>query len=75
MLDFDIHVHEKERRMAVADVAERKKWPAIGFRCLLRESRLSQEPVSNATKGKPVRRQTLSTIRQAVNRITRANYR
>lgn len=36
---------------------------------LIRESMLSQAPVSNAIKGKPVRRQTLSIIRQTAARI------
>ena len=74
MLDFGIHVYEKQRKMVVADASERKKWSDIGLRRLMKESKLSQEPVSNAIKGKPVRRQTLSTIRQAANRITGASY-
>jgi hypothetical protein len=41
----------------------------------MRESKLSQEPVSNAIKGEPVRRQTLSMIRQAANRVTGASCR
>jgi hypothetical protein len=74
MLDFGIHVYEKQRKMVVADASERKKWSiVIGLRRLMRESKLSQEPVSNAIKGKPVRRQTLSTIRQAAKRITGDN--
>jgi hypothetical protein len=76
MLDFGIHVYEKQKKMVVADASERKKWSVdIGLRRLMRESKLSQEPVSNAIKGKPVRRQTLSTIRQAAKRITGASYR
>jgi hypothetical protein len=75
MLDFGIHVYEKQGRMVVADASERKKWSDIGLRRLMRESNLSQEPVSKAIKGKPVRRQTLSTIRQAANRITGASFR
>ena len=75
MLDFGIHVYEKQRKMVVADASERKKWSAIGLRRLIRESKLSQEPVSRAIKGDPVRHQTLSTIRQAANRITGPRYR
>ena len=75
MLDFGIHVYEKQRKMVVADASERKKWSDIGLRRLMRESKRSQEPVSNAIKGKPVRRQTLLTIRQAANRTTGASYR
>jgi hypothetical protein len=71
-----VKVYEKQRKMVVADASERNKWSVvIGLRRLMRESKLSQEPVSNAIKGKPVRRQTLSMIRQAVNRITGASFR
>jgi hypothetical protein len=73
MLDFSIQVYEKQRKMVVADASERKRWFAIGVRRLMRESKLSQEPVSNAIKGKPVRRQTLSIIRQAVARMILAS--
>jgi hypothetical protein len=75
-LDFGLQVYEKQRKMVVAEASEREKWSVvIGLRRLIRESKLSQEPVSNAIKGKPVRRQTLSTIRQAANRITGASFR
>jgi hypothetical protein len=74
MIDSDIRVFEKRARLVIADPSERKSWAAIGLRRLMRESKLSQEPVSNAIKGKPVRRQTLSTIRQAANTITGASY-
>jgi hypothetical protein len=71
ILDFGIHVYEKQRKMVVADASERKKWSVvIGLRRLMRESKLSQEPVSRAIKGEPVRHQTISIIRQAVARIT-----
>ena len=76
MLDIGIHVYEKQKKMVVADASERKKWSVvIGLRRLMRESKLSQEPVSKAIKGIAVRRQTLSTIRQAANRITGASLR
>jgi hypothetical protein len=75
MLDFVIHAYEKQRRRIVADALERKKCSVvIGLRRLMRESKLSQEPVSHAIKGEPVRRQTLSTIRQAANRITGVSF-
>jgi hypothetical protein len=75
MLDFGIHVYEKQRKLVVAEASERKKWSVIGLRRLMRESKLSQEPVSMAIKGKPVRRQTLSTIRPAGISITGASFR
>jgi hypothetical protein len=75
MLDFGIHVYEKQRKMVVAAASERKRWCLIGLRRLMRESKLSQAPVSRAIKGKPVRRQTLSIIRQAATRIKGASFR
>ncbi len=73
MIDSDIPVFEKRAKLVIADPSEQKRWSDIGLRRLMRESKLSQEPVSKAIKGKPVRRQTLSTIRQAANRITGAS--
>jgi hypothetical protein len=71
MLDSQVYVYEKQRKTVVADASERKSWSAIGVRRLMRESNLSQEPISNAIKGKPVRRQTLSIIRQTAAEIQR----
>ncbi len=73
MIDSDIRVFEKQSKLVIADPSERKRWSDIGLRRLMRESKLSQDPVSKAIKGKPVRRQTLSTIRQAAKRITGAS--
>jgi hypothetical protein len=71
MLDSQVYVYEKKRRTVVADALERKTWSAIGVRRLMRESKLSQAAVSNAIKGKPVRRQTVSIIRQAATKVRR----
>jgi DNA polymerase type B, organellar and viral len=69
MVDPQSYVYEKQGNMVVADASDRKSWSAIGVRRLMRESKLSQAPVSNTIKGKPVRRQTLSVIRQAADKI------
>lgn len=34
MLDFGIHVHEKQRKTVVADLTERRGWSLIGLRRL-----------------------------------------
>jgi hypothetical protein len=60
MLDSQVYVYEKQRKTVIADASERKSWSAIGVRRLMIEANQSQAPVSNAIKGKPVRRQTLS---------------
>ena len=70
MLDSGIHVYERQRKMVVADASERKEWVRIGLRRLMRESKRSPNTVSKAIKGKPVRPQILSDIRQAAARIT-----
>jgi hypothetical protein len=75
MLDFDIKVYEKQKTMVIAEAFERERWSDIGVRRLMRESKLSQAAVSKAIKGEPIRRQTLSTIREAAKRITGASFR
>jgi hypothetical protein len=69
MVDSDIYIYEKRTKLVIADASERKKWSDVGPRRLMRESNLSQEPVSNAIKGKGVRPRTLAIIRQTAARI------
>lgn len=69
MMDSEIYTYEELRKMVVLDVSERKRLSAIGVRRLMRESKLSQAPVSKAIRGEPVRRQTLSIIRQTAARL------
>jgi hypothetical protein len=69
MLDSQVYVYEKQSKTFVANALERKSWSAIGVRRLMRETTLSQTPISNAIKGKSVRRQTLSIIREAAAKI------
>jgi hypothetical protein len=69
MIDSDIFIFEKRTKLVIADSSERKKWRAIGLRRLMRESKLTQAPVSNVLRGKPVRHRTLSIIRQAADRL------
>jgi len=70
MLDSDIYVYEKRTKLVIADPSERKRWFAIGVRRLIRESCLSQKTVYKILAGDPVRRDTLSSFRQAIDRIT-----
>jgi hypothetical protein len=69
MIDSDIFVYEKRMKLVIADPSERQRWSDSGVRRLIRESKLSQTPVSNAIKGKPVRPRTLAIIRQTAARI------
>lgn len=70
MLDSGIHVYEKQRKMVVADRALRDEITKHGLRQLMRATTLSQHTIEKVIQGKPVRRQTLSIIREAVARIT-----
>jgi hypothetical protein len=69
MLDFDIHLYEQQRHALVGDATERKRWSAIGVRPLMRLTGLTQATVYKILAGKPVRRQTLSIIRQTADRL------
>jgi len=69
MIDSDIFVYEKRTKLVIADPSERKKFAAIGWRRLAKESKLSLSPVGKVIKGKGVRPQTLSIIRQTTARI------
>jgi hypothetical protein len=69
MVDSDIYIFEKRTKLVIADPSERKKWSAIGLRRLMRESKLTQAPVSNGLKGKGVRPRTLSIIRETADRL------
>jgi hypothetical protein len=69
MIDSDTYFYEKRKKLEIADPSERKKWSAIGLRRLMRESNLSQTPVSNALNGIGVRPRTLAIIRQTAERL------
>jgi hypothetical protein len=71
MVDSDIYVYERRTRLVVADPLERRRWFALGVRRLIRETKLSQTPVSNAIKGMPVRPRTLSIIRRVATTLSR----
>lgn len=62
--------YEIPRNMSIASSSEVETWTAIGIRRLMRESNLSQKTVYKILVGDPVRRQTLSSFRQAVDGIT-----
>jgi hypothetical protein len=70
MVDSDVFVYENRSKLVVANASERESWEKIGLRCLMRECKLSQAPISKAIKGTPVRVRTLSTIRETVSRIS-----
>jgi hypothetical protein len=67
MLDSETYVFEELGRMAVADIADRKKWRAPGVRAAIRKSGLSPTTVYAILEGKPVRRNTLETFKREVD--------
>ena len=67
MLDSEIHVFEKQGKMVVADVSDRKKWRASGVRAAIRKSGLSPTTVYAIFEGKPVRRSTLVNFMRSVD--------
>jgi hypothetical protein len=70
MIDSDIFIYERRTKLVIADPSERKRFAAIGWRRLARESKLSPTPVGNAIKGEWVRPRTLSIIRQTAARLS-----
>jgi hypothetical protein len=70
MIDSDVFVYEKGTKLVVADPSERKRWSAVGVRRLIRVSGLSQKTVYKILAGDPVRRHTLSSFRQAIDKIS-----
>ena len=69
MVDSDMYIYEKRTKLVIADPSERKKWSAIGVRRLMRESGLSQKTVYKILSGGPVRRHTMASFRQAIDKI------
>jgi hypothetical protein len=67
MLDSEIHVFEKQGKMAVADVSDRRKWRESGVRAAIRKSGLSPTTVYAIFEGKPVRRYILETFRRTLD--------
>jgi hypothetical protein len=70
MLDFSVHVYEKQRKMVVADKALGDEIAKHGLRQLMRATKLSQHTIEKVIKGKPVRKTTLEQINAAVRAAT-----
>ena len=70
LLDFKLKEYGKTR-MVVAESLDRRRWKQIGVRSLIRKSALSQKAVYAIITGKPVRKETLTSFRKAVDPPTR----
>jgi hypothetical protein len=53
--------------MAVANVADRRRWKKTGVRNLIRKSKLSQKAVYAILNGQPVRASTLAIFQRAID--------
>jgi hypothetical protein len=69
MIDPKLLVYELQSKMSVAEPSERQNWSTLGIRRLMRQSGLSQKTVYSILAGKPVRRYTLFSFRQAADKI------
>jgi hypothetical protein len=63
MLDPKIQIYGRTGKLVVADKQEREEWRKIGFRNLMRATKLTQKAISSILSGRGVRRQTMSIFR------------
>src|SRR5580704_3242934 len=67
LLDVRFKEYRKTARMAVANVADRRRWKKTGVRNLIRKSKLSQQAVYAILNGQPVRASTLAIFQRAID--------
>ncbi len=67
MLDFSIKELRKKKKMAVADVSDRKRWRDEGVRYCQRKSGLSINTVRDILDGEPVKVDTLAIFSRAMD--------
>ena len=67
LLDFKLKEYGNASKLVVAENSDRSRWKKIGVRSLIRKSALSQKSVYAIITGKPVRKGTLATFRDAVD--------
>jgi len=63
MLDPKIHIYGRTGELVVADKQEGEEWRKIGFRKLMRATKLTQAPINSILSGKGVRKQTMKVFR------------
>jgi hypothetical protein len=66
MLDFSIKEYRSKKKLAVADISDRKRWRDQGVRYCQRKSGLSPTTVSSILNGVPVKVSTLGTFARAM---------
>jgi hypothetical protein len=67
MVDFELKELRKKKKMAVADIADRKRWRGVGVRYCKRKSGLSINTVRAILDGNEVKVSTLAAFVRAMN--------
>jgi hypothetical protein len=63
MLDPKIQIYGRTGKLVVAGKQEREEWRKIGFRNLMRATKLTQKAISSILSGRGVRKQTMGIFR------------
>jgi len=63
MLDPKLQIYGGTGKLILADKREREEWRKIGFRKLMRNTKLTQKTINSILSGRGVRKQTMSVFR------------
>jgi hypothetical protein len=69
MLDPKLQIYGGTGRLVVADKQEREEWRKLGFRRLMRATKLTQKVIYAILSGKGVRKQTMTVFRTGVSSL------
>jgi hypothetical protein len=72
MLDPKIQMFGQTGKLVVADEYEISEWRKIGFRKLMRATKLTQKAITSILSGKSVRKQTMAMFRTGTDLLSRA---
>ena len=72
MLDPKIQIYGKTGKLVVADEDERKEWRKLGFRKLMRLTKLTQKAIYAILSGKAVRKHTMHIFRTSLISIAQS---
>ena len=69
MLDPKLQIYGGTGKLVVTDKREREEWRKLGFRKLMRATKLTQKAITSILSGKGVRRQTMSVFRTGLRSL------
>jgi hypothetical protein len=69
MLDPKIQIYGRTGKLVVADKQEREEWRKLGFRKLMRATKLTQKAIKSILSGQGVRKQTMTVFRTGVSSL------